>query len=355
MTEIKGAKPKRGYESWEGKNTILCEGKIIGGPQYHKLLRTFGLVTAPTIIFISSPAQTYLNDYDSYWPLLLGLSLYIASMLSLFVTAFMDPGIIPRPSQRIDFWSRNRKRPPKKQDISMNGQKVTLKFCATCQIFRPPRAFHCHICDNCVERFDHHCPWIGNCIAKRNYGWFSAFLWSTLGLCCFVMGMCIRILVLDARDQDSGSKWDKFSTAIKNNWLAVVLVIYVFCSIWFVVGLTVFHIYLVCLNKTTNEKLKKMFPFGSPYNLGIFHNIQQLCCTIPFSNVHIHHLRHETRKNEEMVRKKKLKYVKFPLAAPHSPVQEEDIVPKLSKSPLIATTSGGVSRDAYDPCQDIEL
>lgn len=67
--------------------------------------------------------------------------------------------------------------------IIVNGRTMLLKTCQSCLIVRPPRSFHCTECGMCVERFDHHCPWLSNCIGKQNYRYFFACLIST---CLFI-------------------------------------------------------------------------------------------------------------------------------------------------------------------------
>ena len=55
-------------------------------------------------------------------------------------------------------------------------------LCADCEVVRTDRSRHCSICNKCVERFDHHCPWINNCVGINNHGVFMSFLMSMLGL-----------------------------------------------------------------------------------------------------------------------------------------------------------------------------
>ena len=50
-----------------------------------------------------------------------------------------------------------------------------LQRCRRCCLPKPDRTHHCQKCDMCYFRFDHHCPWIGNCVALYNLKAFMLF------------------------------------------------------------------------------------------------------------------------------------------------------------------------------------
>lgn len=305
VTESLNSDPKvrRKYTEWKGKNTILFDGRIIGGPQLCKLYRTISLLVIPSIFFNIFVAERFWKKYDSPYVVIVEVLLVILSMVTLLITAFTDPGIIPRNScKRMTFI-------PKHQDICVDGRTVRLKLCQTCKIIRPPRAFHCPICDNCVERFDHHCPWIGTCIGLRNYGWFSCFIWSTLSLCAFVFAHCLILLLRVGNESLDKRFLERFKHVTRVEPIALVLVGYVFIALCFVIGLCFFHLYLVAFNKTTNEQLRGLHPFGSIYSIGPCRNVQNMCCLVPESAVHIHHEEPKPTKEMEWIQKKTVHYV----------------------------------------------
>ena len=40
-------------------------------------------------------------------------------------------------------------------------------ICPECEIIKPLRSRHCDVCRRCVGVYDHHCPWINNCVGMR--------------------------------------------------------------------------------------------------------------------------------------------------------------------------------------------
>ena len=104
--------------------------------------------------------------------------------------------------------------------------------------------------------FDHCCPWLGNCIGKRNYRFFVAFIFSTF-IQCFVVVLCnVATIALDYIKQDSETSVSMFHFAIHFDSAIAILatIVFMFCS----GNLCCYHSTLLRRGLTTNEDIKEM-------------------------------------------------------------------------------------------------
>ena len=124
--------------------------------------------------------------------------LFLLSSILLFLSGIIDSGIMLK-GHPYDI--RDRKNDTKSKSIRVRqlGYVTQYKICETCYLIRPLRSNHCNSCNNCVYRFDHHCPWIGTCVGSRNYPIFFFFL-IVLNLSqIFTIAVCISHIVLKAK------------------------------------------------------------------------------------------------------------------------------------------------------------
>ena len=168
--------------------------------------------------------------------------------------------------------------------MSQLGYFRRYKICTTCNIIRPLRASHCGICNNCVIKMDHHCPWIGTCVGKRNYHYFIYFLLSLNLTQIFVaIFSIIHISVKIASDVKEFKKKNLYkgkeiSISFCNVIPSIWIIIFIAISMVFTTGLLIFHIKIIKVDKTTREELKKLFmnPFNNPYNRTLKENLKNI-------------------------------------------------------------------------------
>ncbi|KAJ8266507.1 hypothetical protein GJAV_G00131240 [Gymnothorax javanicus] len=294
-------KVRRKWENLPGKNTFCCDGRVMMARQKGVFYLTLFLILGTCGLFFAYECPYLAVNLSPAIPAV-GAVLFLFVVAMLFRTSFSDPGVLPRAlpeeatfiEMEIEAANGNvpagQRPPPRIKNVQINNQIVKLKYCYTCKIFRPPRASHCSICDNCVERFDHHCPWVGNCVGKRNYRYFYLFTFSLSLLTIFIFAFDIVHLVM--RSVDSGFVTTLKQTpgtyplrhAIMNSLLCVVVC---FFTLWSVVGLTGFHTYLISLNQTTNEDIKGSWSgknrVQNPYS---HRNFIKNCCEVLCGPLH---------------------------------------------------------------------
>ncbi|CDW56572.1 palmitoyltransferase ZDHHC14 [Trichuris trichiura] len=269
---VESLKRKRVWQVHQGQNKFFCDGRVVTSNSLSTLPVTIMLILVTMTFFYIFDVPYFCKKFSCAIAAV-ACCLTAVCAISLYLSAFADPGILPRANsaqceELNRFLSASGIYVPKKGVLVAppftaieDGQMVLIKFCSTCKIYRPAKCSHCSVCDNCVERFDHHCPWLGNCIGRRNYASFFLFISCLSMLIVFVL-TCEVVRIIDECDS-----YGKF--VAQNPFSTIVLFVTLVTSLP-VVSLTAYHAYLVCVSASTCTDLKQLIdpnPLHAPVYL----------------------------------------------------------------------------------------
>ena len=78
----------------------------------------------------------------------------------------------------------------------------STQLCPDCKTIRTSRSRHCSVCGHCIERFDHHCPWLNNCIGVKNHNYFYLYVLTQECVIVFAFVQAIVSIISFINNED---------------------------------------------------------------------------------------------------------------------------------------------------------
>jgi len=103
-----------------------------------------------------------------------------------------------------------------------------------------------------VEEFDHHCPWLSNCIGKRNYRYFLIFIMVSSALS--VLTTAMMLILFDRLRAASGLE---FIDASVKHWPELAVALISVLAGLYTLMLLIYHCTIVGRDLTTSEQIKQ--------------------------------------------------------------------------------------------------
>jgi palmitoyltransferase len=265
-----------------GAKAIIMSGD--SSDRYNCLLRivnfvppgvVVGIIAWPYYVYVFVNCEILMED-EVPGPMFGVICLVIHHILMFFLiwsfamSIMVDPGRVPEWFALLEMERQGMHLPDKLLNLdkreyeqlaqeSQGGsiekkQDGSGRWCRKCVKVKPDRCHHCRVCQRCVLKMDHHCPWINNCVGYYNYKYFYLFILYALLILFWVSSTSFLNFLVSIASDDVLDVWSS-SFMIVFCWL--------YCTLLGVAlgGFVTFHTYLLVQNFTTIELVEKK---GSP-------------------------------------------------------------------------------------------
>lgn len=272
----------KNYEYYAGNMLFFLSGRFVNTRARPLNIATFILTVLPGALFFGFSAPWLWQNISPAIPIILAYFYYL-SISAFLHAAFSDPGILPRnlhphppnPDEDRDpltvgpattEWVMVKTFPSSRAQASphsdaengqgqgaMTAMEVPTKYCKSCNIWRPPRAHHCRVCDGCIETQDHHCVWLNNCVGRRNYRYFFSYVGFATVYALLIMSC--SLVHVGYYGRQNGLTFGQSLSGRTQERVAFAMFIYSVFALPYPGCLFGYHLFLVGRGETTREYL----------------------------------------------------------------------------------------------------
>lgn len=179
---------------------------VLGQPP---VIRSLSFVAMAALLLAWLQLVAEPNDLQRTSPLWFWFCVGVAAMAAVsFAAVFLtDPGRVP-PEYRVP-GATAADCEQARREASLhhrNRYACAVRFCDSCDGFKPPRAHHCSALKRCVLRMSHYCTFAATAIGLRNLKQYLQFLFYCLvGFAISIVGIVARLFFSELAL--SGSDW----------------------------------------------------------------------------------------------------------------------------------------------------
>uniref|UniRef100_A0A8C6YRH6 Palmitoyltransferase n=1 Tax=Nothoprocta perdicaria TaxID=30464 RepID=A0A8C6YRH6_NOTPE len=193
--------------------------------------------------------------------------LVLCSVLLYLKVSLMDPGFVKADEEgQVNHFRKE----------SAEAKNTSLLLATVWFLLQQPmRAKHCQLCQHCVRRYDHHCPWIENCVGEKNHPLFIVYLSVQLVVLLWAWYIAWSGLHFE-------QSWDWLQHNIFLIISFLLIVIFTIVDLLLLIS----HLYLVSCNTTTWEFMShhrisylKHSESENPFDQGVILNLWRFFCS----------------------------------------------------------------------------